>query len=249
MSPSTLVLLRHGQSTWNRDNLFTGWYDSDLSQRGCDEAVGAGDMLAEAEIRPDVVHTSLLVRAIRTADLALDRLGRLWLPVRRTWRLTERHYGRLQGKNKLETTREFGPDQVEAWRRSYDTRPPGVDATSEHHPVNDVRYAGLTPDVLPASECLNDVVLRMLPWWHDMAVADLRTGAVVLVAAHGNSLRGLVKHLDGISDDDIAGLNIPTGIPLVYALDDDMAPIVAGGRYLDPEAAAAGAEAVKRQAG
>ncbi len=244
-----LVLLRHGQSTWNRDNLFTGWYDADLSEAGVAEAVRSGHLMAEHGLRPDVVHTSLLVRAVRTADLALDAMAMLWLPVRRTWRLNERHYGRLQGLDKRATAREFGQEQLVQWRRSYDTPPPPVDPSSEHHPANDPRYADLAPHVLPGSECLRDVLDRMLPWWEDRCVPDLRAGRMVLVAAHGNSLRALVKHLDDISNDDIAGLNIPTGIPLVYELDDALSPLVPGGRYLDPEAAVIGAEAVARQAG
>jgi len=244
---STLVLLRHGQSTWNQANLFTGWYESDLSDQGCDEAVRSGRLLGEAGIEPDVVHTSVQVRAIRTANLALDEIDRLWIPVRRSWRLNERHYGALQGKNKKETAAKFGEAKVKLWRRSYDTPPPKVRRDSLHHPANDPRYADLPPDVLPASECLKDVLVRMLPYWHDGIVPDLRAGRVVLVAAHGNSLRALVKHLDGISDRQIAGLNIPTGIPLVYELDDDLRPVQR--EYLDPEAAAAGAAAVAAQAG
>jgi 2,3-bisphosphoglycerate-dependent phosphoglycerate mutase len=244
---STLVLLRHGQSTWNQANLFTGWYESDLSEQGCNEAVQAGRLLDEAGIEPDVVHTSVQVRAIRTANLALDEIDRLWIPVRRSWRLNERHYGALQGKNKKETAAKFGDAKVKLWRRSYDTPPPKVRRDSPHHPANDPRYADLAPDVLPASECLKDVLVRMLPYWHDGIVPDLRAGRVVLVAAHGNSLRALVKHLDGISDRQIAGLNIPTGIPLVYELDDDLRPVQR--EYLDPEAAAAGAAAVAAQAG
>ena len=243
----TLVLVRHGQSTWNAANLFTGWYDADLSDVGRAEAVAAGRLLADAAVLPTVVHTSLLVRAIRTADLALDELNRLWLPVRRSWRLNERHYGALTGLDKKATAERFGADQVKVWRRSYDTPPPPVDRSSEYHPANDPRYAALPPHVLPAAECLEDVLERMLPWWEDSAVSDLRAGHTVLVAAHGNSLRALVKHLDGISDEAIAELNIPTGVPLVYELDDALVPITR--RYLDPEAAAAGAAAVEAQAG
>lgn len=245
----TLVLLRHGESTWNAENLFTGWFDSDLSERGATEAASAGRLLREAGITPEVLHTSVLVRAIRTANLTLDELDLLWLPVRRTWRLNERHYGDLTGKNKKQTADQFGADQVKIWRRSYDIPPPPVDLASPHHPINDPRYRDLAPDVLPASECLKDVLERMLPWWHDWCVSDLRAGRVVIVSAHGNSLRALVKHLDGIPDDEITELNIPTGIPLVYELDETFRPTVAGGRYLDPDAAAAGAEAVARQAG
>ena len=193
---TTLVLLRHGESTWNAANRFTGWYDADLTERGAEEARRGGQLLAEAGLEPDVVHTSVLVRAIRTADLALDELDRLWIPVRRHWRLNERHYGALQGLDKKETAEKHGADQVKVWRRSYDVPPPPVDADSEHHPRNDPRYHDLSPDVLPASECLKDVVGRMLPYWFDALVPDLRTGQVVLVAAHGNSLRALVKYLD-----------------------------------------------------
>jgi 2,3-bisphosphoglycerate-dependent phosphoglycerate mutase len=245
----TLVLVRHGESTWNAENLFTGWHDADLSERGATEAVTAGRLLGEAGIRPDVVHTSVLVRAIRTANLTLDELDLLWLPVLRTWRLNERHYGDLTGKNKKETADQFGPDQVKIWRRSYDIPPPPVDRSSPYHPANDPRYRGLAPDVLPASECLKDVLERMLPWWYDSCVPELRAGRVVMVSAHGNSLRALVKHLDDIPDDVIAELNIPTGIPLIYELDAALRPTVAGGRYLDPDAAAAGAAAVAAQAG
>ncbi len=245
--PGTLVLLRHGESTWNAANLFTGWYDADLSERGIAEATRAGALLGDAGLLPDVQHTSLLIRAIRTTDLALDGVGRRWIPVRRSWRLNERHYGGLQGKNKKETADEFGADAVKVWRRSYDTPPPAVDPASEHHPSHDPRYAALPPDVLPASECLKDVLHRMLPWWHDMCVPDLRAGRTTLVGAHGNSLRALVKHLDGISDADIVDLNIPYGNPLVYTFDDSLRPV--DRRYLDPDAAAAVAAEVAAQAG
>jgi 2,3-bisphosphoglycerate-dependent phosphoglycerate mutase len=245
--PYTLVLLRHGESAWNALNLFTGWHDADLSERGLAEAANAGRLMKEAGIEPDVVHTSLLVRAIRTANLALDEMGLQWLPVRRSWRLNERHYGGLTGLNKKETADRYGSEQVKVWRRSYDIPPPPLDRGSEFHPANDPRYRTLAPDVLPSTECLKDVLERMLPWWHDQCVPDLRAGAVVLVSAHGNSLRALVKHLDGISDDEITGVNIPTGVPLVYQLDDRLGRISAG--YLDPEAAAAGAAAVAQQAG
>jgi 2,3-bisphosphoglycerate-dependent phosphoglycerate mutase len=244
---TTLVLLRHGQSTWNAENLFTGWYDCDLTERGEAEARRGGELLAEAGLLPDVVHTSVLVRAIRTADLCLRACGRLWVPVRRHWRLNERHYGALQGLDKKATAERYGKDQVFAWRRSYDVPPPPVDDGSEHHPRHDPRYRDLPPEVLPASECLADVVDRMLPYWADAVVPDLRAEKVVLVAAHGNSLRALVKHLDRIPDDEIAGLNIPTGNPLVYRLDGDLRPVGSG--YLDREAAEAGAAEVARQAG
>jgi 2,3-bisphosphoglycerate-dependent phosphoglycerate mutase len=249
---STLVLLRHGQSTWNAENLFTGWWDADLSEKGRVEASAAGDLMAEAGILPDVVHTSLQTRAIRTANLALDAMGLLWLPVKRHWRLNERHYGDLTGRNKAEATAEYGEEQVKVWRRSYDTPPPAIGAANAFNPNTDRRYATVPVDVLPQSECLADVVARMLPYWFDVIVGDLAGDRTVLVAAHGNSLRALVKHLDGISDDDIAGLDIPTGVPLVYELDDDARPIEAKPaleRALgDPEAIRAAAEAVAKQA-
>jgi 2,3-bisphosphoglycerate-dependent phosphoglycerate mutase len=248
----TLILLRHGESTWNKENLFTGWYDADLSQKGREEASEAGRMMAEAGLRPDVVHTSVQVRAIRTANLALDELGLLWIPVRRHWRLNERHYGDLQGRNKAETAEKYGDEKVHVWRRSYDVPPPPLDPEDERSAHHDPRYADLSPDVIPASECLKDVVERMLPYWFDAIVPDLAAGRTVLVAAHGNSLRALVKHLQGISDADIPGLNIPTGIPLVYELDAAFHPAddkPVEQRYLgDPEAVRAAAEAVANQA-
>ncbi len=249
----TLILLRHGQSTWNQKNWFTGWVDADLSDQGRDEARSAGQALAGSGIDIDVVHTSLQVRAIRTAQLALDEMDRLWLPVRRSWRLNERHYGALQGKDKKQTADEFGAEQFKIWRRSYDTPPPPLDLDDPGHPRFDPRYAGLAPDVLPATECLKDVVIRMLPYWYDGIVTDLGAGATVLIAAHGNSLRALVKHLDGISDADIAELNIPTGVPIHYELGDDFRPLEdlpVDERYLgDADAARAAAEAVARQGG
>ncbi|MFP3906486.1 MAG: phosphoglyceromutase [Acidimicrobiales bacterium] len=249
----TLVLLRHGQSTWNEENLFTGWHDVDLTVAGEAEAVAAGPAMVEAGVLPDVVHTSVQKRAIRTANLTLDAMDRAWIPVRRSWRLNERHYGDLTGKNKKETAEQFGDDQVHIWRRSYDTPPPPLDPSNPYQPTDDPRYRRLAPDVLPATECLKDVVERMLPWWYDAIVADLRAGNVVLVVAHGNSLRALVKHLDAISDDDISELNIPTGIPVRYELDADMAPDPVEHfhqRYLgDVEAARAAAEAVAKQTG
>jgi 2,3-bisphosphoglycerate-dependent phosphoglycerate mutase len=248
-----LVLLRHGQSEWNHLNLFTGWYDADLTDQGRAEARAAGVALREADLEPDVLHTSLQVRAIRTADLALDELHRLWIPVHRSWRLNERHYGDLQGKDKKETTEQFGADQVKVWRRSYEVPPPPVSPDSEHHPRHDPRYADLAPDVLPASECLKDVVDRMLPYWFDAIVDDLRAHRRVLVAAHGNSRRALVKHLDHVSDADITELNLPTGVPIHYELGDDLHPVEVkpvDQRFLgDVEAARAAAEAVARQAG
>ena len=243
----TLVLLRHGESTWNRENRFTGWVDVDLTPRGEDEARGAGRLLAREGVAFDVVHTSLQKRAIRTANLALDVTERLWVPVRRSWRLNERHYGALQGLDKKETAERYGPEQVFAWRRGYATPPP-PDTEDRFHLRHDPRYRHLPPEVVPASECLADVVERMLPWWHDAIAADLLSGLTVLVVAHGNSLRALVKHLDGISDDEIADVNIPTGRPLRYELASDLKVLDQG--YLGDEAEArAAAEAVARQAG
>jgi 2,3-bisphosphoglycerate-dependent phosphoglycerate mutase len=244
---ATLVLLRHGESTWNDENRFTGWVDVDLSDRGRGEAVAAGEMLLEHEILPDVVHTSLQKRAIQTAELTLAVCDRLWIPVRRSWRLNERHYGALQGKNKRDTAKEFGREQVDIWRRSYATPPPPLDWDHPTHPRFDPRYASLPTDVLPASECLADVVDRMLPYWYDGIAPDLNAGAVVLVAAHGNSLRALVKHLDELSDDAVVGLNIGTGQPLVYELGPRLE--VTSSRYLDPDAAARAASVVAHQAG
>jgi 2,3-bisphosphoglycerate-dependent phosphoglycerate mutase len=250
---SSLVLVRHGQSTWNLEGLFTGWYDADLTEQGREEARSAGRAIADAALAPTVVHTSLQTRAIRTANLALEELDRLWLPVRRSWRLNERHYGALQGSDKKATSDTFGIDQVKVWRRSYDVPPPPLELDDERHPRFDPRYASLPVDVLPASECLADVVARMLPYWYDAIVADLRTGHTVLVVAHGNSLRALVKHLDGISDADIAELNLPTGVPIHYVLNDNLAPaepLSVFDRFLgDADAARAAAEAVARQAG
>jgi 2,3-bisphosphoglycerate-dependent phosphoglycerate mutase len=246
-SPATLVLLRHGESTWNALNQFTGWVDVDLSDKGVGEAVRGGELLRDAGVLPDVLHTSLLRRAIRTATIALDGCDRYWIPVTRSWRLNERHYGALQGKNKKQTLEAFGEEQFMLWRRSYDTPPPPIEPDDTFAQTHDPRYAFLPPDARPATECLQDVVHRLLPYWQDVIVPDLRAGKVTLVAAHGNSLRALVKHLDEISDDDIAGLNIPTGIPLVYRLDTDMRPLVRGGEYLDPDAAATAAAAVANQ--
>lgn len=239
----TLVLLRHGESDWNAKNLFTGWVDVPLTEKGAAEARRGGELLRDERLLPDVVHTSLLRRAITTANLALDAADRHWVPVRRSWRLNERHYGALQGKDKKQTLETYGEEQFMLWRRSYSTPPPEIDPDDEFSQAHDPRYADLGAD-MPATECLQDVVGRMLPYWESSIVPDLREGKTVLVAAHGNSLRALVKHLDGISDDDIAGLNIPTGIPLLYELDDDLAPATPS-RYLDPEAAA---EATKKVA-
>jgi len=242
----TLVLLRHGQSVWNAENLFTGWVDVPLSETGEQEARRGGALLEEQGVLPDVVHTSLMRRAISTAHLSLDACDRHWIPVKRDWRLNERHYGALQGKNKKQTLDEFGEEQFMLWRRSYDVPPPPIEAGSEFAQDGDPRYADLGA-AMPATECLADVVKRFLPYWESAVVPDLRAGKVVLLAAHGNSLRALVKHLDGISDEDIAGLNIPTGIPLRYDLDDAFRPTVPGGTYLDPDAAAEAVAAVANQ--
>ena len=220
----TLVLLRHGESLWNQQDLFTGWYDVELTDKGRDEASRGGRLLADAGVRPDVLHTSLQKRAIHTAQIALAEMGLDWIPVRRSWRLNERHYGDLQGKNKTQIREQYGDEQFMLWRRSYDTPPPALAVDDERHPRFDPRYRDLPPDVLPASECLKDVVARALPWWHDAIVPDLREGRVVLVGAHGNSLRALVKHLDAIDDTAITKLNVPTGVPLVYELDEHLVP-------------------------
>lgn len=240
----TLVLLRHGESEWNAEGRFTGWVDIGLSDKGAREAAYGGRLLDEAEIRPDVVYTSVLKRAIQTANIALEEADLLWLPVRRSWRLNERHYGALQGKNKAQTRNEFGDAQFQLWRRSYDVPPPPIADDDPFSQSADLRYAGLPPELMPRSECLKDVVARLLPYWYDAIVGDLAAGMTVLIAAHGNSLRALVKHLDGIGDDEIAGLNVPTGIPLRYDLDDSLRPTRAvdpdfgvSGAYLDPDAA------------
>ena len=243
----TLVLLRHGESEWNAKNLFTGWVDVDLNDKGRAEAERGGELLVESGLLPDVVHTSLLIRAINTAQISLAAADRPWIPVKRSWRLNERHYGALQGKDKAATLAEFGEEQFMTWRRSYDTPPPPIDPANEWANFHDPRYAGLPTEARPQTECLKDVLLRALPYWYDEIVPDLYAGKVVLVAAHGNSLRAIVKHLDQIGDAEVVALNIPTGIPLVYELDDDLKPIEVGGRYLDPEAAAASIEAVKNQ--
>jgi 2,3-bisphosphoglycerate-dependent phosphoglycerate mutase len=221
----TLILLRHGQSEWNEKDLFTGWIDVDLTPRGEDEAKGAGRALRAAGVMPTIVHTSLLTRAIRTANLCLEQLGALWIPVRRSWRLNERHYGDLQARNKAETREKYGEEQFVAWRRSYATPPPPLPDGDERSALRDPRYAHLPLEVVPATECLADVVVRLLPWWEDAIAPDLKAGHVVLVAAHGNSLRALRKHLDGISDDDIVSLELPTGVPTVYELDDRLRPV------------------------
>ena len=244
---STLILLRHGESEWNALNLFTGWVDVDITEKGVAEARHGAELLLKENLLPDVVHTSVLRRAIHTANEILDGADRHWIPVKRSWRLNERHYGALQGKDKAQTLAEFGEEQFMLWRRSYDVPPPELARDSEYSQFNDPRYAILPPEARPDTECLKDVVARMLPYWYDSIVPDLLDGKVVLVVAHGNSLRALLKHLDHISDEAIAKLNLPTGIPLLYELDDDFAPVTPGGRFLDPEAAAAAIEAVKNQ--
>ncbi len=244
---ATLVLLRHGESVWNAENLFTGWVDVGLSEKGLAEAEHAGKLLAGSGLRPGIVHTSVLTRAIETQNATLSAADLAWLPVRRSWRLNERHYGALQGKNKAQTREQYGDEQFMLWRRSYDVPPPPIPDDDPLSQAGDPRYALLTGELLPRSECLRDVVWRMLPYWYDAIIPDLAVGQTVLVVAHGNSLRALVKHLDGIGDAEIAGLNIPTGIPLVYELDERYRPVTAGGAYLDPEAAKVAAEAVRTQ--
>jgi 2,3-bisphosphoglycerate-dependent phosphoglycerate mutase len=247
VTPGSLLLLRHGRSDWNDRNLFTGWVDVDLTEAGEAEARRGGELLAEAGLLPDVLHTSVQRRAIRTAQLALEAADRLWIPVRRSWRLNERHYGALQGKDKAETLAEFGEEQFLLWRRSYSTPPPKIEAGSQWDVSDDPRYATLPPEARPLTECLEDVVTRLLPYWYDAIVPDLAAGHTVLVTAHGNSLRALVKHLDGLSEEEVVALNIPTGIPLHYDLDADLRPVTGGGTYLDPEAALVAIAAVANQ--
>ncbi|MGV9183120.1 phosphoglyceromutase [Arcanobacterium canis] len=240
-----LVLLRHGESEWNAKNLFTGWVDVPLSEKGVEEARRGGKLLKDADVLPEILHTSLLRRAIMTANLALDAADRHWIPVKRDWRLNERHYGALQGKNKKEIRDEYGEEQFMLWRRSYDVPPPEIELGSEFSQDTDPRYAG---EPIPRSECLKDVLERLLPYWEGEIVPDLKTGKTVMVAAHGNSLRAIIKHLDKISDEAISGLNVPTGIPLYYELDEEtLEPVTKGGTYLDPEAAKAAIEAVANQ--
>jgi len=246
MAEYTLILLRHGNSVWNQENLFTGWVDVDLSDLGRKEAHRAGELLASSGLKPDLLYTSRLKRAINTANIALAAAERSWIDVKRDWRLNERHYGALQGKDKTTTLAEYGPEQFQIWRRSFDVPPPPIDDSDKYSQAHDERYAELGSNI-PKTECLKDVLIRMMPLWENEISKDLVAGKTVLVTAHGNSLRALVKHLDGISDADIAELNIPTGIPLVYKLDANFKPLVPGGEYLDPEAAAAGAAAVANQ--
>jgi 2,3-bisphosphoglycerate-dependent phosphoglycerate mutase len=252
MTTHRLVLLRHGESEWNKLNLFTGWWDAQLTELGEAQATAAGRLMAERGINPDVLHTSLQTRAIRTAELALFAMGRSWIPVRRDWRLNERHYGDLTGRNKAETAERFGADQVKVWRRSYDVPPPPIAPDNPHNPNGDERYAQVPAGDLPQTECLKDVVARLLPYWESGIVPDLRAGRTVLVGAHGNSLRALVKHLDGISDEAIVELNIPTGEPLVNELDEALVPVdrkPVEERYLRSAAEIrAAADAVARQA-
>jgi 2,3-bisphosphoglycerate-dependent phosphoglycerate mutase len=244
--PANLILLRHGESDWNLKNLFTGWVDVDLTAAGEAEGRRGGELLIENDLLPDVVHTSLLRRAIRTAQITLDVADRHWIPVRRSWRLNERHYGALQGKDKAQVREEFGEEQFMLWRRSYDTPPPPLPVDDPYSQAGDPRYAALL-DAMPHTECLANVVARLLPYWYDAIVPDLRSGQTVLVAAHGNSLRALIKHLDGVGDDAIVNLNVPTGIPQHYQLDDVTLAPLGPGRYLDPDAAAAAIEAVANQ--
>ena len=241
-----LILLRHGESEWNAKNLFTGWVDVALSDKGRAEAARGGQLLKEASLLPDVLHTSLLTRAINTADIALASAGVVGIPIKRSWRLNERHYGALQGKDKAATLKEYGAEQFQLWRRSFDVPPPPIADDDQYSQKNDPKYANLD-EPLPKTECLKDVVARVIPYLNDEIKSDLVSGQVVLITAHGNSIRAIVKYLDDISDTDIAGVNIPTGIPLLYELNESFKPITKGGRYLDPEAAKASIEAVANQ--
>lgn len=241
-----LVLLRHGQSIWNKENRFTGWHDVGLTEQGVAEATEAGRALKQEGLTFDIAYTSLLKRAIKTLWITLEQMDLMWIPVHRSWRLNERHYGDLQGLNKAETAEKHGMDQVHIWRRSYDTPPPALEKSDERYPGHDPRYKDLDEDQLPTSECLKDTVDRFLPYWHETIAPAIKSGQRVLIAAHGNSLRALVKHLDGISDEEIVGLNIPTGMPLLYELDDDLKAV--SSRYLgDPEAVAKATAAVANQ--
>jgi len=246
MSIGKLILLRHGQSQWNAKNLFTGWVDVALSSQGEAEAKRAGELLKEKNLLPDLLHTSLLTRAIHTAEIALGACERKWIPVSRSWRLNERHYGALQGKDKASTLKEYGEEQFKLWRRSFDTPPPAIADSDQYSQASDIRYKDLGPD-LPKAECLKDVVKRLMPYLDNEIASDLRQGKTVLVVAHGNSIRAIVKHLACISDNDIAEVNIPTGIPLLYRFDDDFEPIIKEGEYLDPEAAKESIAAVANQ--
>jgi 2,3-bisphosphoglycerate-dependent phosphoglycerate mutase len=246
MSIGKLILLRHGQSQWNAKNLFTGWVDVALSSQGEAEAKRAGELLNEKNLLPDVLHTSLLTRAIHTAEIALGACERKWIPVDRSWRLNERHYGALQGKDKAATLKEYGEEQFKLWRRSFDTPPPAIADSDQYSQTGDIRYKDLGPD-LPKTECLKDVVKRLMPYLDNEIASDLRQAKTVLVVAHGNSIRAIVKHLACISDSDIAEVNIPTGIPLLYRFDDDFEPIIKEGEYLDPEAAKESIAAVANQ--
>jgi 2,3-bisphosphoglycerate-dependent phosphoglycerate mutase len=241
-----LILLRHGNSVWNQKNIFTGWVDVDLSDQGRKEAKRAGELLEASGLKPDVLYTSMLKRAINTAHIALDQMDRNWIPTFRSWRLNERHYGSLQGLDKAQTLKEYGPEQFQIWRRSFDVAPPRIADDNQYSQAHDERYQELR-EQLPRTECLKDVLVRMMPFWDSEIVPSLKQNKTVLIAAHGNSLRALVKELDGIGDQDVAKLNIPTGIPLLYQLSKDLKPLVSGGEYLDPEAALAGAEAVANQ--
>jgi len=241
-----LILLRHGESVWNAKNLFTGWVDVELSEKGLLEAARGGQLLKEANLLPDVLHTSLLKRAIDTAEIALKNCGRTGIPTKRSWRLNERHYGALQGKDKAATLKEYGEEQFQLWRRSFDVPPPAIADDDQYSQKNEPKYAGLG-ELLPKTECLKDVVARVVPYLTGEITEDLKSGKTVLITAHGNSIRAIVKYLDAISDTDIAGVNIPTGIPLLYELNDKFEPITKGGMYLDPEAAKAAIAAVANQ--
>ena len=241
-----LILLRHGESIWNAKNLFTGWVDVQLSEKGLQEAARGGQLLKEANLLPDVLHTSLLKRAIDTADIALKNCGRTGIATKRSWRLNERHYGALQGKDKAATLKEYGEGQFQLWRRSFDVPPPAIADDDQYSQKNEPKYADLG-ELLPKAECLKDVVVRVVPYLTGEITADLKSGKTVLVTAHGNSIRAIVKYLDAISDTDIAGVNIPTGIPLLYELNEKFEPITKGGRYLDPIAAQAAIAVVANQ--
>jgi len=241
-----LILLRHGNSTWNQKNLFTGWVDVDLTDQGRQEAKRAGELIEASGLKPDILYTSVLKRAINTAHIALDQMDRNWIETLRSWRLNERHYGALQGLDKAETLEKYGPEQFQIWRRGFDSPPPAIVEDSQYSQAHDERYKDLGQD-LPDTECLKDVLVRMLPYWESDIAKSLRENKTVLVTAHGNSLRALVKHLDGIGDDEITDLNIPTGVPLHYKLDENLQPVEPRGRYLDPDAAKAGADAVASQ--